>query len=385
MILEQFGKPLFSDLGIILMAKKPALKKLTSFAGKDGTGKERTTCPVLLRTLVESFGISGSEESVRNVIEKEIKKYADEIYTDKMGNLIAKVKGAKPKVMLASHMDEVGVVAKSIGPTGRIYFYTVGGIDPASLIGQRVHVVGKPHIRGVVTTAEINDGVPVSSVPKLENLFVDTGYDKAQLKKHGIDVGAFIALEQEFGCLANAGYLYGKALDDRIGCYILIEVIKRASKMKIKEEMNFVFTVQEEIGLYGAKTSAYQVAPDWALVVDVTSTYEEGSARLVGRGPALTIIDSAAIGNKCINDHIINIARKKEVPLQMDVSDTGTTDALSISLSREGVPSTALSIAVKNLHTTVSIAHLEDIENCVKLILEILKNPPTKCIRKNGK
>ena len=337
-------------------------------------------CPPLLRRLTEAYGVSGSEGHVRGMIEKEIKKCVDNVSTDKMGNLIATRNGKRPRVMLAAHMDEVGIVAKSIDNSGRISFYTVGSIEPLSLIGQRVHVLGNPEMEGVVSTPEMNDGNEIKKLPKIEDLFVDTGMDKKQLKKHGVDVGSFIVLEQEFGCLANAGLIYGKSLDDRVGCYVLSEVAKRMKRSDVKEEVNIVFTVQEEIGLYGAKTSAYKLSPDWALIVDVTNTYEEKSTRLVGDGPTITVMDSATIGNNCMNNHIVEIARKNGIPLQMDVSDIGTTEAFSISMSREGVPSTAVGVAIKNLHTTVSIASLDDIENCIKLILEVLKNPPKKCL-----
>ncbi|MBI2583062.1 MAG: M28 family peptidase [Candidatus Aenigmarchaeota archaeon] len=337
--------------------------------------------PPLLQKLVEEYGVSGSEAPVRKMIEGELKNHVDKLYADKLGNLIAVHEGGKPKAMLAAHMDEIGLIVKNIDVSGRVYFYTVGSIEPVYLLGDRTHVLGRPELRGIISTLEMTDGREIEKLPKLENMFIDMGLTKEQLKKKGVDVGTFIVLEQEFGYLANQEFIYGKGLDDRIGCYILSEVARLSKAAKVKEMVNFVFTVQEEIGLYGAKTSAYELSPDWGIVVDVSSTSEENSLRLPGSGPTITIMDSATIGNRCMNEHIENIARKKKIPLQMDVSDVGTTDALSISISKGGVPATAIGVPVKNLHTTVGIASLDDIQNSIKLILEVLKNPPKHCLK----
>lgn len=333
----------------------------------------------LLEKLINAYGVSGSEEDVRGIIEKEIKKYVDNIYVDKLGNLIAKKKGSSPKVMLAAHMDEVGLVAKNINEDGKVYFSLVGGIETLTLLGQRVAVrSGGKRIIGVVSTEKMEGGYALKETPTLDDMFVDFDMNKKGLQKAGIGIGTFMVFEQTTEYLDGGKTICGKALDDRIGCYILIELAKRLKKTK--NEIYFVFTVQEEIGLYGAKASTYSLEPDWAIAVDATYISEKNSAKLLGNGPCVTIKDVGMIGNKCINSWLTSIAKKKKIPVQLEVSDFGTTDALNISLSRGGVPSTALGIAIKNIHSAVGVASLKDVENAIKLLHELLKNPPKVCL-----
>lgn len=331
-----------------------------------------------LEKLIEAYGVSGSEEEVRGVIEKEIKKYVDEVYVDRTGNLIARKKGASPKVMLAAHMDEIGLVAKNISDDGKVYFSLVGSIETMTLLGQRVAVRnGAKRIVGVVSTERMEEGYALKETPALDDMFVDFDMNKKGLEKSGISIGTFMVFEQTMEYLDGGTAICGKALDDRVGCYILIELAKR---LKAKNEIYFVFTVQEEIGLFGAKASTYKIEPDWAIAVDATYISEKNSAKLLGKGPCVTIKDVSMIGNKCINKWFLDIAKKKKIPVQLDVSDFGTTDALTISLSRGGVPSTSLGIAIKNIHSAVGVASLKDIENAIVLLHELLKNPPKVCL-----
>ncbi len=328
----------------------------------------------LLKDLIHAHGVSGAEEDVRAVIKEAIKGHVSELDTDKMGNLIAIRKGPKPKVMLAAHMDEIGLVVKSISEGGRMHFSPVGGIDPLTLAGQRVHIkLGKDVMHGIITTEELVDGNDITEKPKLSDMFIDCGLDRQELAKKGLHVGTFVDLEQDSGHLGKENIIYGKALDDRLGCYILLEVARRLRAKAC--EVAFVFTVQEEIGLYGAVTSTYELNPDWAIVVDVINTYEARELRMIGKGPTLTIKDSLMITNKALNTWILETAKKKNIPVQIDVSDVGTTDALNISISKGGVPSTVLGVAVKNLHSTSGIADLKDVENCIELMVELLRNP----------
>ena len=333
----------------------------------------------LLKDLIHAHGVSGSEEDVRAVIKEAIKGHVSEMDTDKMGNLIAIKKGPKPKIMLAAHMDEIGLVVKSVSDSGRMSFSPVGGIDPLTLVGQRVHIkAGRDVMHGVISTEELTDGNDIEEKPRISGMFVDTGLDRKELDKKGVRVGTFIDLEQDSGPLGKDNIIYGKALDDRIGCYILLEVARR---LKAKScEIAFVFTVQEEIGLYGAVTSAYELNPDWAIVVDVINTYESKDVRRIGKGPCLTIKDSLMITNKCLNSWIEETAKKKDIPIQLDVTDVGTTDALNISISKGGVPSTVLGVCIKNIHSTAGIADLKDVEACIELLVELLRNPLKSCV-----
>jgi len=331
----------------------------------------------LLEKLISTFGVSGNEDAVRSLIMEEIKNYVDEVFVDKLGNLIAHKKGERPKVMLTAHMDEIGLIAKDIEGRGRITFSTIGFIDPSMLLGERVHIeTEKGIIHGVITCKEVNDGKILSSIPKIEELFVDTGLNKIDLKKLGIEVGTFMALERDLYYLGSENIICGKAFDDRVGCYALIELAKRLKEIS-KNEIYYVFTIQEEIGLIGALTSTYIVEPDWAIAVDVTETLDASeTSETIGRGPCLTIKDAQTIGNRTLNKYILEAARKNKIHIQKIVSEEGTTDAASISITKGGVPCTVLGICVRNLHTATSVASLNDIEELIKILEELLKSSP---------
>src|SRR3989344_853934 len=334
----------------------------------------------LLKQLIDAYGVSGNEEEIRGLILKNIKKYVDEVSVDNMGNIVAHNKGTQPSLMLAAHMDEIGLMVKKIDNVGRIYCSSIGGFDPTVLIGQRVHVGPKgSHLHGVITTDKISTDLELIEKPTLDDIYVDTGLNKAELVKKGIGIGSYASLETKSGNLGDENYIQGKALDDRIGCYILIELIKQIQH--VKNELYFVFTVQEEVGLYGAKTTAYEISPDWAIAVDVTNADDrvDESSKSLGMGPTVTVKDADMIANKCINEHTIKLANKLKIPVQLEVSDIGTTDAFNISLSKGGVPSTVVGVAIRNIHTPVGIAHKDDILNCVKLLKELIKNPPKIC------
>ncbi|MFH1474206.1 MAG: M42 family peptidase [Candidatus Aenigmatarchaeota archaeon] len=331
----------------------------------------------LLEKLIATPGVSGNEDKVRELIKKEIEKYVDDVSVDKVGNLIAHKKGKHPRIMLASHMDEVGLMIKGVSSTGRILISVIGGVDPVMLLGERVHIETKRGIiHGVITTKDVNDGEIVSKIPRTEDIFVDTGLTKKQLEKIGVEIGAFLTFERDLYFLGSNRIICGKAFDDRIGCYIMIELAKRLRK--IKNEMFYVFTIQEEIGLVGAITSTYKVKPDWAIAVDTAETCEttDEVTKTIGGGPCITIKDAETIGNKTINKWLIDIAKKNKIQIQRDVTDVGMTDAATISITGEGVPCTVVCVPIRNLHTATSVAHKDDIDNAIKLLEKLFKSAP---------
>lgn len=337
----------------------------------------------LLKKLTLANGISGHEMEVRAVIDKEILKYVDETNVDSIGNLIAHKKGKGTRIMLAAHMDEVGLMVKAIDNDGNIFFSRIGGIEPITLVGQRVKIRSSKdeYIDGVITFKELNNGDTIPKCPEASDLFVDTGFTADELAKKGVETGNFIALQQDFGYLKDSDFVYGKALDDRAGCYILIELAKKLEKSGA--DIYYVFTVQEELGLYGSKISAYKIQPNWAIVIDATGAEDKLSTQpinKVGRGPCITLKDAGMITNRCINNWLTDIAKKQKIPFQYDVNEKGTTDALSISFSREGIPASLLSIPVRNIHSTIGVASMSDMDNAVKILYELLKNPPKVCL-----
>ncbi len=331
----------------------------------------------LLEQLLNAFGVSGSEENIRNMIIKEVKRHVDRVYVDKSGNLIAHKKGKSPRVMLAAHMDEIGLIVKNIDRMGKIHFSIIGGIDPLALIGQRVSIKTKKGLLfGIITSNEMSSSFSLENKPKLQDLFVDMGLTREELVKLDIKTGDYIYFKRKTIVLGNKKIISGKALDDRIGCYILCELAKRLKN--IKNEVYFTFTVQEEIGLYGARTSAYNIEPDWAIAVDVTNAddFSDESTIKMGYGPSVTIKDAEMLGNPQLDNWLKKLAKGNKIPLQLDVSDFGTTDALIISITKGGIPSTAVNVPVRNLHTTIGMASRDDIENAIKLLELLLKNPP---------
>ncbi len=333
----------------------------------------------LLENLINLRGISGNESNVRNFILKEIKKYSKSVEVDKMGNIIVRKKGKGPAVMLLAHMDEIGLIIKAIDEDGKIQISNIGGIDPMVLVGHRVEIESqKGEINGIITTKEIlNDKDAVKRI-FMEHLFVFTGLNKKGLEKKGVRVGNYMAFSKSsnFCTLGSEDIVAGKSLDDRIGCFILLEVLR---KLKTSHEVILVFTVQEEIGLYGAKASVFNLNPDYAIAVDVAGHDEDSQRMLLGRGPALTIKDAEMLGNKCLNEGLESIAKKLKIKVQREVSDAGTTDATSIFAAKGGVPSAVLGVPVANIHTTMGAAHTQDIEDAVTILVNFLKNPPAKC------
>jgi len=332
-----------------------------------------------LKVLIEAHGPSGNESRVRSVIEKEIRPYVDDIYVDKLGNLVTHKKGRGEKVMVAAHMDEIGLMVKQIDKNGHIKFATIGGIEPITLVGQTVRVYQKNDqfaCIGVITFAELHEDHEIEGMPKLDELYIDTGLGRDELHKKGIEIGCYAIARHHFKRLGNNEIISGKALDDRIGCFILVEVAKRLKKNH--PDIYFVFTAQEEIGLYGAQVSTSQLEPDWGMAVDTINAEDsdefESSGVVIGKGPSIILMDAEIITNKKVNDWIVGIAKKHKIPIQLRVEEVGTTDATKIFLAtKKGIPATTIAVPVRNLHSTVGIAHVNDISSTIRLLLELFQ------------
>ncbi|MFH0969898.1 MAG: M42 family metallopeptidase [Candidatus Diapherotrites archaeon] len=334
----------------------------------------------ILHELMNLDGVSGNEELVREYIIKRMKPLVDITKVDRMGDLICHKKGKKPSIMLAAHMDEIGLMIKRIDKSGRMYVSAVGGINTVNVIGQTVEVIGtKENVKGIVSTKEINNDYEMSELPEMNSLFVDTGLSATEIKQKGIDVGAYLSLERVDHRIGNKNFIAGKALDDRIGCFILLELAKRLKKCT--NDIYYVFTVQEEVGLYGAKVSTYQVEPAIAIAVDVSNANDmnDEPTKIVEKGPVLTMKDDEMIGNACINNYIRKLGKQMKIPIQLEVSNFGTTDALTISLSKGGVPATSMGVCIRNIHTTHSIASRDDIRECTDILEQFIKKPPKNC------
>lgn len=338
----------------------------------------------LLKELTEAFGPPGFEDDVRAIVLREVKSLADDVRIDKMGNVIAvkrataKSKDTK-KVMLAGHMDEIGFMVKHIDANGYLRLFPLGGFDPKTLIAKRVVVrsnKGKK-LLGVVGTKPIHamSAKERERMPQLKELFVDLGMSAAQVKKQ-VDLGAPVALAQsyeEIGQLATC-----KAMDNRIAVWSLIKSLQQLQKKKHSVDVYAVFTVQEEVGLRGALTSAYGVAPDIGLAVDTTvaldipDIQEHDYCSTIGKGPAITLADGGTIGNPKLVTGLRDIATKAKIPHQLQILGGGATDAGGIWRAHDGVPATTLSLPTRNIHTVAEAVGIKDLQNTVKLLTAFL-------------
>ena len=337
----------------------------------------------LLRKLINTVSPSGDEELVRGLIKKAIKRYVNKIEVDNLGNLICRKKGKGPVIALAAHMDEIGLMVSKVDQDGYLKISEVGGVDSIALVGQKVQIMDQKNkviCHGVITFEEIHDGrsLDKKNMPSMSDLYVDVGLTKEGCRKKGIDVGCYIVPLHHLEYLGDKNVISGKALDDRIGCYVLIELARKLKRTKA--DIYFIFTVQEEIGLYGAKTSIYNLKPDWGIAIDTVAARDGavGSTRMLGAGPVITIKDAEMIADRHLNNMLEKVAEKQKINLQKDVSSFGTTDATNIMLSKGGTPSTAIGVAVRNIHSTIGIADMRDIEGVIKVLYGFLKDPPRK-------
>jgi tetrahedral aminopeptidase len=324
----------------------------------------------LIQKLTETFSPSGYETAIREVIRQEVGSLADEMRVDPLGNLIAR-KGAKGKnglrIMLAAHMDEIGLIATHIDEKGFIRFTGIGGIRPQALLGGRVRFVnGTP---GVIGSDPLTDP---SKAPTLERCFIDVG--ATSRKDCPIKVGEVCAFERPFLDLGKR--LVAKSMDDRIGCVVLIETLRALKNSP--HELYFVFTTQEEVGLRGATTSAFGVDPDIGLAVDVTGVGDTPKGTMavgLGKGPAVKIKDGGMLSDPRVVDWMSRAAEKARIPYQREVLEGGTTDAKSIQVSRAGVPAGCLSIPTRYIHSPSEMVDYADVQNAVKLLAALLAAP----------
>lgn len=338
----------------------------------------------LITRLSNAHGISGSEGNVRAILEEELRTCTDEMYLDKMGNLIAIKKGEGPSVMLAAHMDEIGLMVKYIDDKGFLWFVKIGGWFDAALHSQRVCVhTTKGPIPGVIGSKpphvmkDSDRNKPLNA----DDMFIDVGAkDKEDAMNMGILVGTPVSMDREVKRLAN-GKLTGKAFDNRAGCAIMCDVMQKISKMDIKATVYAVGTVQEEVGLKGARTSAFGLDPDIAIAIDTTipgdhpGIDKKDSVLELGKGPALTIVDAAGrgiISAPQVVKWLKETAKDNDIPYQLKVGDGGTTDATAIHLTKEGIPSAVLSVAARYIHSPVELIDLADLDHCSNLVVKAL-------------
>ena len=337
----------------------------------------------VLEKLSNTNGVTGREDDVRKLMEKYLKPYVDEVREDKLGNLIAFKKGKKdaPTVMIAAHMDEVGLMIKNIKKKGFLQFTKIGGIDDRILLAQNVIVhTDKGPLTGVIGSkpVHIQTEAEKKKVIEADKLFIDIGAkDKEEAEKMGVQVGDVVSFDTKFVKLGKDVVL-GKAFDDRVGCAVMIETMKRLSKVDCN--VFAVGTVQEEVGLRGATIAAFQIEPDLGIALDATVAGDtpgvgEGEAPAnMGEGPVLTVADAGLIAHPKVLRLLIDSAKQNKITYQLETGIRGATDAARISLSRDGVPSGVISVPTRYIHSPASIMNLDDVEKAVQLAVATVEN-----------
>jgi putative aminopeptidase FrvX len=333
---------------------------------------------MLLKDLTEAIGVSGNEKSVRDIIIEKIKDYCDEINVDGMGNLYAVKRSDKlntKRVMLAAHMDEVGMIVTGITEAGFIKFKPIGGIDPRILLSKRV-VIGEKHIYGVIGIKAIHLQKPDErrQAVKLEDMYIDIGAKNKEDAEKMIKLGDYIGFDSKYKEFGD-GLVKAKALDDRVGCAIIIDILKQ----RYDFELYGCFTVQEEVGLRGAQVASYRIEPDIALVIegttcsDVPETKEHQYSTVLGEGPALSIMDAKTYYDKNITKSLYETAVKNNIKVQYKKSIYGGNDAGKIHISRQGVPTASISVPCRYIHSSVSVMNKSDYEECKRLVSSWLR------------
>jgi len=330
---------------------------------------------LLLERLTEANGVSGNEGEVRDIIRREIEGMVDEVRTDVLGNLIAIQRGDGPTVMLAAHMDEVGFIISGIEKDGLLRFEKVGGIDDRVLPSKRV-VVGPDKVPGVIGLKPVHLQEPSEREEpvKADRLFVDVGAGSREEAEKKVKVGSYACFHTRFERLSEKT-VKAKALDDRVGCAVLIEALRHSSDLKRRPfTLAAAFTVQEEIGLRGAGVAAWALEPDLALVLegticaDVPGTDPHLEGTRLGDGPALSMMDRTSIASKGLLTHLVRTARDRGIPFQYKRITAGGNDAGRIHLTREGVQTASVSVPCRYIHSPCSVMSMKDFENAVRLV-----------------
>lgn len=326
----------------------------------------------LIKKLTEAFGPSGAEDSVREVIRKEVQPYVDEITVDALGNLIAHKKGnGGKKLILDGHMDEIGLMVTHIDDNGFLRFGTIGGVNPFVALGQRVCF--ENGVLGVIGSDRVDDAKDM----KIEKLFIDVGAKDKKDAEAKVGVGTSCAFHQNFIDLGDR--VVAKAMDDRVACAIIIEALKRLGKTA--NDIYAVFATQEEVGLRGARAAAFGISPDVGIALDVTRTGDTPKSITMdvalGKGAAIKVKDSSLICHPALKNYMVKVAQENSIKYQMEVLEAGGTDSGAIQMTKAGIPAGVISIPCRYIHSPGEMVDMGDVEACVRLAKALCESPLT--------
>jgi putative aminopeptidase FrvX len=332
---------------------------------------------MILRELSDAFGVSGNEDDVRSIVLDAVRDHVDQIKIDAMGSVLAVKHGTGQdpmRVMLAAHMDEIGLMVVGHDDNGFLKVRAVGGIDSRLLPGTLL-AVGSDRIPGVIGIKPIHllDSGEADKAPKIEDLAVDVGAKSKDEAEKLAPLGTYATFATRFRELEST--VTGKAFDDRAGCAVLVELLRGEP---FTFDLHAAFTVQEEVGLRGARVAAFAIDPDCAFALEGTIADEIPKEKDVspttelGKGPAITVMDRSFIADRRLVQLLIRTAEEQDIPYQIKQPGLGGTDAGAIHLAREGVPSATVAVPSRYIHSPVALLSLDDFDNTVRLMRESL-------------
>lgn len=333
---------------------------------------------MLLAQLSEAAGVSGQETEIRELIKSLARERGSEVQTDALGNVIARKPGrrGKPVVMLAAHMDEVGLMVTGIEKEGFLRFRPVGAVDERVLVAKHVRV-GRDKVPGVIGCKPVHLQEPDERKEpiKLKDLYIDIGAKNRKEAEKLVHLGDGVVFATRFERLEGS-LVKGKAFDDRVGCTVLLDLLQEQYDF----DLVCAFTVQEEVGLRGAGVAAFTVSPDIALVIEGTTAGDvpdipgHKQSTIVGKGPALTLMDKSVIPSKPLLERLLEVAKLRDIETQFRRTTTGGTDAGKIRLTKGGIPVAGVSLPCRYIHSPVSIMSLADLEKATRLVKGFLQS-----------
>jgi endoglucanase len=335
----------------------------------------------LLTELCETPGTSGREERIREVVVRELGPLADELTVDPLGSVVARRGGGGgPRLMLSAHMDEIGFMVSHVEEAGFLRLLPLGGFDPKTLTAQRVIVHGREDLLGVLGSKPVHimSDEEKRKPPKLEDYYVDLGLPGDRVREL-VRPGDTVTRERQMARLGDL--VTCKSLDNRAGLYVMIEAFRALAEHEC--EVYAVATVQEEVGLRGARVAAARIRPHIGLAIDITLANDgpgaKGHERItaLGEGAAVKVYDSSAIVPQRIVDHLVALAADRGIPHQLEIMTRGGTDTRELQLSGDGAPAGCVSIPTRYVHQVVESCHPDDLDACVALVAAFCETAQT--------
>jgi putative aminopeptidase FrvX len=340
----------------------------------------------LMKTLTDTHGISGFEYDVKKVMKEYLAPVSDELVQDNLGSIFGKRRAndGDKTILIGGHLDEIGFMVTEIDDNGFLKFTTIGGWWSQVMLSQRLNVItDKGVLTGVIGSTPPHALSPEARKKPMDikDMFIDIGvFSKEEAVEAGVKLGDQVTPHCEFTEMANKDYLLAKAWDNRMGCGVAVEVLQQLDGEDLNINVVSGATVQEEVGLRGAKTAANTVNPDLAISVDVGIAWDtpgmtprDGKGKL-GDGPLVVLMDASNIGHVGFRRHIQKVAEDKNIPIQFQSVTGGGTDSGGFHAAHEGVPSVNIGVPLRYMHSNVSILHKDDYNNAVKLIAEVVKS-----------